>query len=515
MRARPVTFLALVTLVGGVFALPADAGTANVRLVAVNRAGEKVAVSGSAVNVATGKVTPINAGSAAVLPTGTYVVGSYVNDYPALTVAARRVTIGGSTTVTFDARKGRKVTFDVGDASVAPVDLAVVPLATVQGKPRSFIPAAGQGWPAANTYVLPDPAAAGVRLGIHGVLARSGESSPVRYDLAYSLAGMPSAVSFATTKAKLARVDLTVATLDADHSSRLALIAKQKNLVPVTGVPVGVQVLGKQVSYRTPGLQWASALAMNSLGSSAFLEENRKAKKLLYAAGKTYREEWGVGVWAPTPARPAIFSQNGRLTIAGGPPICAFSGAGVTLTSCQVQPQTFSYSLARGGTSLGRGQAVTATIDASRAQWYTATMSGSRDGQGDLASKVSAKWYFQAGGRYRRETKTAIYTGENPVLPGYIRIVPKGADARNRVPGGAKTALTMSLLQFGKVKTVTLQYSTDGGKSWKPVKAVRKGASWVASVPAPGTGAVSLKVSVKGPTGAKVEQTIVNAYGVR
>jgi hypothetical protein len=512
---RPVAFLALLTLTGGVFALPADAGTANVRLAAVNRGGEKVEISGSAINVATGKVTPISAGSAAVLPTGTYVVGSYVSDYPALTVAARRVVIGSSTTVTFDARKGRKVSFDVGDPTVAPVDLAVVPMVTVKGKPKPFIPTAGQGWPAANTYVLPDASAAGVRLGIHGVLARSGDTSPVRYDLAYALAGMPAAVSFATTKAKLARVDLTVATLDTDHSSRMALTAKQKNLAPLTGVPVGVPVLGRQVNYRTPGLQWGSAVAMNSLHNSAFLEEDRKAKKLVYVAGKTYREAWGVGVWAPTPARPAIFSQNGRLTIAGGPPICAFSGAGVTLTSCQVQPQTFSYSLARGGTSLGTGEAVTATIDASRPQWYTAAMTGSRNGEGDLASSVSAKWYFQAGGRYRKETKTAIYTGENQVLPGYIRIVPKGADARNRVPGGAKTAVVMSVLQFGKVKAVTLQYSTDGGKTWKAAKAVRKGSAWVASVPAPKSGAVSLKVAVKGTTGAKVEQTVVNAYGVR
>jgi hypothetical protein len=361
--------------------------------------------------------------------------------------------------------------------------------------------------------VLPD-SAAGVRLGIHGVLGRPGDASPVRYDLVHSLTGMPSGVSFKTTRAKLARVDLTVATLDSAQSSRMTLTAKQKNLKPVVGVGVGAPAIGRQVNYRTPGLQWGSSLAMNDLNSSAFLEEDRKAKKLIYAAGKRYREDWGIGVWAPTPSRPAIFNQNGTLRIAGGPGICAFSGAGVTLTSCQLQPQTYSYALTRNGKSLGEGVDVSTAVDPNSPAWFGATMTGSRS-SGELSTSVSARWYFLAGGKTVEETKTHIYTSDTKVLPGYIRILAKGANSRNLVPGGAKTVLTMSVQQFGKVKSMALKYSTDGGKTWKAAKAVRKGATWVASVPAPSSGAVSLKVTAKSPNGAFVEQTVLNAYGVR
>jgi hypothetical protein len=517
MHVRPVALVVLATLAAGVAVVPADAATANVRLAAISRSGQTSEISGNAINLATGRIFAVNAGTPAALPAGRYVIGSYINEFPALTVAARTVTINRSTTFTFDARKARKVTFDVGDASVEPVDLAVVPFARIKGKELPFIHNNTQEWPAAATYVLPD-SAAGVRLGIHGVLGRPGASGPVRYDLAYAPEGMPSKVAFSTSRSKLARVDLNVATVDADQTSTLELTAKRKDLSPVTGVRVGAPVLGRQTSYRTPGLQWGSALSMNSLSSSAFLEEDQKAKQLLYAAGKSYREDWGLGVWAPRPTSPAIFSQSGRLRIGGGPPICAFSGTGVTLTAptggCQLQTQSFSYTLSGGGRTLGTGEAITAGIDASRPQWYTATMSATRD-KGDLATRVTARWHFQAGGTYRKETPKLITIYQNKVRPGYIRILAGGADERNRVAGGSKTTVSMSVLQFGKVAGMALKYSTDGGRTWTSAKVTRKGSSWFATVPAPASGAVSLRASAKDPAGATVEQTVVNAYGVR
>ncbi len=525
MRARPVAFAALLTLAGGVPVVSADAATAagSVLVKAINRAGSTAGVSANAISLSSGKVYNIDAGTPAKLPAGKYVVGSYISEFPKLTVAARTVQVGGATTVTFDARKSVRVSFDVGDSKVSPVDLAVVPFAKVGKKEKSFIRNNTGEWPAANTYVLPDSKAA-VRLGIHGVLGKSSASGPVRYDLAQSFQGMPSDVSISTSKAKLARVNLNVATLDDDQSSVLELTAKKKDLTPVTGVRVGAPVLGRQVSYRSPGLQWGSALSLNSLASSAFLSEEKKAKKLLYAAGKTYREEWGVGVWAPRPTSPAIYSQDGQLRIAGGPPICAFSGAGTSVVApdggCQLQPQSFSYTLTKGKKSLGKGETVTAAIDASKPAWYTATMTASRDGKGDMASKVTAKWYFQAGGTYRTETAKLITVHQRQVAPGYIRIVAGGADARNKVAGGSKTTVSMTVQKFGKVAGMTLKYSTDEGKTWKTAKVTRKGSAYVAVVPAPKVGSgdfagVSLKVSAKGKTGATVEQTVINAYGVR
>ena len=513
LHARPVALFAVLTVGGGLFVVSADAATANVALSAISRDGKSGPISGSAINLSSGKIYALDTGSPAPLPTGKYAVGAYINEYPALIVAARTVSISKSTTLTFDSRKAAKVSFNVGDPSVHPVALAVVPFASIGGKDRAFVTASSVSWPAATTYVLPDPAP-GLRLGIHGVLASSTEPAPVRYDLAYSLPGMPSKVAFTTSKAKLARVDLNVGTIDEEQSSRLALTAKLKNLRPVTGVAVDIPVLGKQTSYRTPGLQWGSTLTMNDLDASAFLEEKQKAKKLLYAAGKTYREDWGLGIWGPRPTTPAFYTQNGKLTVAGGPGICAFSGTGVTLTACQLQPQTFMYTLARGKTPLGKGTGIS-VAGATTPQWYTATMTGSRNGTGDRASQVSAKWYFQAGGRYRKETATHIFTGENPVLPGYFRIVAAGADERNRVAAGSKTTLGLSVLKFGKVASMTLKYSTDGGKTWKVAKVTHKGAAWTAAVPAPASGLVSLKATAKNAIGGTSELTVLDAYGVR
>lgn len=495
----------------------AAAADSEVTVSGIGRSGTHLVVGAGLVNLSSGRTFTLNGGTTAKVPAGRYAVGSYLVDYPSLTVAAREITVSGPTSVVFDAAKATKVSFDVGDSTVTPSALAVVPFVSAGGKEHTLIPDTGTEWPAENTYVLGDTSAKDVRLGVHGILTRHGSApSPVRYDLAKSFKGMPTDASLRSKAGSLARVEMDVATLDEEQTAFLKLVPARPDGTPIDGVDLGQPVLGHLTSYRTPGLQWDSKLSMSSLDASAFLEEKVKDNKLLYAAGKTYRETWGHGVWGPRPGSPAIYDDNGTLKVGGGPPICAFSGQGVKLSDCQVQPQSADYQLYRDGKLLGRGNPVSARIDDSKPHWYVAQLSATRQNEGDLSTQVDARWYFQAGGTSdTRISPTETVRRKLQVQPGYLQISTGGLDEHNRAGVGSTTAITMSAVNFPDATAMTLDYSTDGGKTWQAVKLAKAGATWTGKITNPGqAGKISLRAGARTASGATVNETVTNSYAV-
>jgi hypothetical protein len=515
IRALTAAVTAAAAVCGSVAVVPASAAGASIRVNYLGHSGVKGEAEASVIDLSTGKTYAAHGGQDTPVPAGRYAVGAYIAEDPWMTVAARVVQVSGPTTVVFDTGKANKVTFDAPGATTSA--LAVVPFVTVGHKQRTFISDMGAKWPADQTYVLGDPAAKGIGLGVHGVLTRSGaEPSPVRYDLVKSFQGMPNEVTVKADPKSLARVELDVATMDQAQTTLLNLTAENPDHSPVVGEPVGIAVLGHQTDYRTPGLQWATNLSMNSLDATEFLTENAKDHNLLYAAGKTYHESWGYGVWSPRPASPAIYAQDNTLRVGGGPPICAWAGTGVKLDDCQVQTQQFSYKLYKDGKLLGEGQSVTAPVDTVKPHWYSAELTAGRSGKVSLSTTVSARWYFQAGGTTRTETAKLIVIKHNQVQPGMFRITPAGLDDRNQVDHTAPTSIALSVAEFGDVASMSLESSDDGGKTWHSVPVTGTGANRTAKLPAAGKpGMVSLRVGAKSANGASVQETVINAYGVR
>lgn len=509
MHARTllVAVTGLATAATGLVGVPASAAGPSLAVKAITRSGQSTETLAYAMNLTSGKTFQIDSGDPKPLPAGRYAVGSYVPDNSTLTVAARVVSIKKATTITFDLGKARKVELQVDDSSVRPTALAVVPFATVKGKLKTFIAAHGTQWPAAATYVLP-AAGKALTLGVHGALTRPGDGpSPVRYDLAKVFSGLPGDASISARKAGLARVNMNVSVLDEDHTAYLRLVPARADLKPLTGVEVGNAILGKQVSYRTPGLQWHSQVSMSGLSGFANMTEKFKRKgkkKFLYAAGKTYKESWGNGVWGPRANSPAIFNEGGRIQVRGGQPLCSNALVGVTLDDCQFQPVEFSYRLNKADTVLASGQALSAPLPA-KPTWYTATLTARRDSGGaDLMKTLNARWYFRAGGPGP--------TG--PLNAGTLQIQPAGLDARH-LTAAASTPVKVTVGQLKAVRTVTVEYSTDGGKTWKKARTTGRGATWNAKVANPGKGSVSLRVTAKARNGASVSYTVTEAYGVK
>jgi hypothetical protein len=306
--------------------------------------------------------------------------------------------------------------------------------------------------------------------------------------------------------------------MDPGQNSLLNLTALNPDFSPVVGQEVGVRVLGHQTDYRTPGLQWATHLTENSRDSTAFLTENAKDHNLIYAAGKTYRESWGYGVWAPRANSPAIYLQDNTLRIGGGPPICAWAGDGVKLDDCQVQSQAFSYKLFRDGKLLGAGQSISVPVDPTAPHWYSAELTANREGsQISLSTNVTARWYFQAGGTTRtNKSPNVIVIRHNQVQPGMVHMRPAGLDNRNQVASTAATAIALSLAAFPDVASMSLEWSSDGGKTWHSVPVTGTGNNRSARVPAAGApGGISLRVTARSKSGSQVQETVINAYGVR
>lgn len=121
------------------------------------------------------------------------------------------------------------------------------------------------------------------------------------------------------------------------------------------------------------------------------------------------------------------------------------------------------------------------------------------------------------GTEAKTKTKTTvIVVAQNQIEPGMIRIIPGGLDERNRVAPNTPTSVALTILDFPKVARVSLDWSIDGGKTWKAAPLSGKSTQWTAKVPGAGSGsAVSLRVTAKATTGATVEQTAIAAYGVR
>ncbi|MGK5739831.1 S8 family serine peptidase [Micromonospora sp. URMC 103] len=93
------------------------------------------------------------------------------------------------------------------------------------------------------------------------------------------------------------------------------------------------------------------------------------------------------------------------------------------------------------------------------------------------------------------------------------------ADLRGEVPGNRPHQLGLTLRQPAGVPAprgtdVRVEVSFDGGKSWRPAPVHGSGTRFTAMVPA-GHGTVSLRVHAADRAGNSVDQTVVDAYGLR
>ncbi|MEV6691502.1 S8 family serine peptidase [Micromonospora sp. NPDC051196] len=130
----------------------------------------------------------------------------------------------------------------------------------------------------------------------------------------------------------------------------------------------------------------------------------------------------------------------------------------------------------------------------------------------DLSTEVAATWTFRSGhvrgDKYLR-------------LPAsVIRFAPR-LDARNSAPANRSFVIPIQVERqpgapAGRTRSLTVEVSYNGGKTWQRAKVNKAGSGWQAVVKHPrGTGYVSLRASAEDSAGNTVTQRIIQAYRLR
>jgi len=100
---------------------------------------------------------------------------------------------------------------------------------------------------------------------------------------------------------------------------------------------------------------------------------------------------------------------------------------------------------------------------------------------------------------------------------------PEGLNLQNQAAAGGHTVLRITVDRAGRalnparryrLRTVRVQMSVDGGASWRTLTLTRQGRYWLATVPDPASGYVSLRSVVTDVHGDSSVQTIYRAFAV-
>ncbi|MGH3489551.1 MAG: hypothetical protein ACRDP8_16800, partial [Actinopolymorphaceae bacterium] len=322
-----------------------------------------------------------------------------------------------------------------------------------------------------------------------------------------------------------------LATVRSRHVAQSADGQVRRSFAPSTSTGEGVGIGGWSVGipFRTPssvaahlmagGVRWSGSLA-HTRGTGREQAELSwlSAPPRAYTAGQTYDERWNAAVLGPalpgsTPgADPAVARHGDRIVVAM--PMYADQAGHLGGSRTDRAETTLYRGRGRERTKVGASDGVgTAEFDVPRRRAsYQLVTSATRHRFADYSTRVEASWTFRSARAPRSGT----------VLPvSVVRFAPP-VDARNRVSGVGPTLVPVTVQsQLGKpdlrVRRLSVQASTDDGRTWEPVRLLRRPHDErVAVVPhPPGPAYVSLRARLVDLHGSRSEQTIIRAYAVR
>ncbi len=441
-----------------------------------------------------------------------------------------KYTVDRDSQLTLDARQGARTGISVADRPGAVrrtlnADyLLKVGVGTIQG--GLF---AGVG-STAELYAVPTKAADGVKLA-YGLSAVLGSPPSERRPYQYYLTAVapedtvPANPVWKVRTADLARRDVR---FRAQGKPALAEFSRAPLYLPGQFVFFGAWTTVALPSTRTEYVSvqpeiWSSAMAFQRPADQQeptvpfgwIFESGDKA-----TAGKPVREEWNRGVVGPSLAMSPNYSAQ---VLRYGDQLSAYVPMFAPAAPGQGNHVGFQFAFATGQTSLrlGDGEPVSsptpggATFGGLPAEdsSYTFTTSATRTDWipwSDLSTRTEASWTFRSA-----ESKDLAFL---PLM--YLRTT--GAfDDLNRAPAGPFVLSVDVHRQPGttstaKVRRVTVEFSTDDGKTWKRAPVVfGKGNAWRAILVNPRTGFVSLRTTATDSSGDRHSVSVIRAYAIR
>lgn len=510
---------------------PASAGTSSgskPRDVTVKIAG--IGLGGQAVSIPTNQTAlwplgannpgPIynNPGGQYRVQAGEYLVGGYVpvsnGDYQN-TVVVRQVDIRASETITLDSQGAKPFSVALTGAAASEqgqfANVCVTGGSGAKAWALSFLP--GYVTPGGSQYVKP---LADKSLAFVYDASYTGASGSAYYLAGAQAGGLPANPSYSVPATGLSKLTVAAhsgAVTGSQWALSLGWQYKQANCgadltpdVPARTLPESV------VQYVSPGELNVDVFGLQGNGYSY-------TQNVLAAAGRSYTTTFNNAVAGPNIGTPTI--SDGRL--------CSMPGAiyGDPLAAGWAGDAAGTVTLHRGRVSLGKRGfgGFTACFRVNhRTGWYTMTESAHHATPAvgvtpaTLSTSISLSWRFRVPALSPFEYASAVVQ-----LPATLStFAPAGLNLSNQVSPG-RTSIVMHVIRNGgyaadtalryALRSVRVQYSTDGGRYWQTASVTARRGYWVVTVPSIGS-AVSLRSTVTDVKGNSTVETIYNAYGV-
>ncbi|MEU4215233.1 S8 family serine peptidase [Actinoplanes sp. NPDC026623] len=225
-----------------------------------------------------------------------------------------------------------------------------------------------------------------------------------------------------------------------------------------------------------------------------------------YRAGRTYREDWNRAVFAPSVAGKGAVAVRVENLIASGVPLFG-DGLGHQGDARTVTARTALYT---GGKLIGEQPLGYAEFEVpAGSARYRLEQSATRGAPFRLSTSISAAWTFRSA--------TA---GETPVrLPlSTVRFSPR-VNSSNVAPAGRAFVIPVTVERTAdsaakRNRALTVEFSTDGGRTWHKAPVRGAGDRRTVRVTNPRTGFVSLRAKATDVMGNTAEVTVLRAYQV-
>ena len=500
----------------GSVAPSAAAAKVTVHIKGINRDGKVVAAQGALLVGDTGFPLPVSIDTARVTRQ-TYLIGAQIPTYAGQqvtseTLVVQRVRIRAGGTIILNARHGKQLRVTLRGATAAEQNLTASACLYSPGGGAAF-PIGASGGPGTAVYVVPMKSARVDFSYLDDLQSAAGVSY-----LLYGTANgrIPSGPAYQQSVQRLARVTVTMkGGADPTASAILTVQSGNSSAICGGGTDFGGTIFGpfSAVDYRTAG-EWTTSV--NTSANPPARQGNYLFESRRYRAGRTYTDTFGSAVVGPSGDFPEIegnifnFSPQGLFSdpnprLSGGAD-SATNVITLRLGRHLVRKQTW-YNNCQTCFQLSLHKAGWYQLSVNARRWYSTHL---------LSPNVSLTWRFHI----------------NPVSPGGNWVSfpvtetvyqPAGLNLENQAPAGGHTTLRISVDRAGnefspapryRLRTVKVQVSVNGGSTWRTLTLTRKSGYWLATVPDPASGYVSLRSVVTDVHGDSSVQTIYKAFAV-
>jgi len=487
---------------GTISAAQAATHKVTINVVGIDRTGAQVAVQSTVVPLA-GNALPSSGPKYSVTP-GTYFIGTSVPTYSSgalvsQTIVERRVRVIRGATIRLDARGGELVSVrldgrDLGSPQVAG--------GCIRGGAGVVYP----NPPAPQLYVRPVKAKG---LGFDWALATAGPSGSY-YDLAGGTNNaLPSSPVYRVHSSGLAKVVMQArAGTVPDQTANVDTSATLSDGCSLQGLQTPTQIPFRVVDHRTPGF-WRTEVATRHNFGMTTCSDTWTYRR--YAARRSYLVSFENAAHGPSTAVPYVagpslyFDPNHQLIdpLTTGYEYCNVTNVRLSSGGHLLKKGRFT-NLVGGFTARVRaGRRYTLTVNAAQTAPHEVMPAGL------LSPKTTITWRFKAG--------------QGPVPVAVLAFLPLGLNIDNAARPGSLTYVrawpTQNNYQFAPgrasaVRSFVAEVSSNNGKTWRKLRAVRHKGFWLFAVRNPKSGFVSLRATAISSSGDTTIETIYRAYGI-